>query len=129
MMVRWAGDGAGRTAVAHERAFEIAILDVLRHIASVKVLSHPYMDHLHVAKFGDRWLIANVFYEVREGAQTHPWRLGRQSTISNGWIRESGPPGLGAGSSGSGPPSAPLAAKAASSWARRVGIPDSRAAA
>jgi hypothetical protein len=45
--------------------------DVFRRIASVKVLSHPSVDYLHVAKIGDRWLIVNVLWEVREG-KTHP---------------------------------------------------------
>jgi Putative lumazine-binding len=67
MMAGWTRDGAGRTAVAHERAYQITIEDVFRHIASVKVLSHPYMDYLHVAKIGDRWLIVNVLWELREG--------------------------------------------------------------
>jgi len=40
---------------------------VFRHVASVSVLSSPYMDLLHIAKIGDRWLIANVLWEVREG--------------------------------------------------------------
>ena len=71
MMVGWTQEGSGRTAVARERAFEITVQDVFRHIASVKVLSHPFMDYLHVAKIGDRWLIANVLWEVREG-ETHP---------------------------------------------------------
>ena len=35
---------------------------------SVQVLSSPYMDYLHIAKIGDRWCIANVRWEVREGA-------------------------------------------------------------
>ena len=67
MMAGWTRDGEGRTAVAEERAFEITIQDVFRHIASVKVLSHPYMDYLHVAKFDRQWLIVNVLWEVREG--------------------------------------------------------------
>jgi hypothetical protein len=71
MMVGWTREGEGHTAVARERAFEITVQDVFRHIASVKVLSYPYMDYLHVAKIGDRWLIANVLWEVREG-EMHP---------------------------------------------------------
>jgi hypothetical protein len=71
MMAGWTRDGEGRTTVAHERAFEITIQEVFRHIASVRVLSHPYMDYLHVAKIGDRWLIVNVLWELREG-EMHP---------------------------------------------------------
>jgi hypothetical protein len=72
MMAGWTRDGEGRTDVVHERAFEITIQDAFRHIASVRVLSHPYMDYLHVAKIGDQWLIVNVLWEVREGEETQP---------------------------------------------------------
>ena len=72
MMAGWTRDGEGRTAVPRERAFEITILDVFRHIASVQVLSYPYMDYLHVAKLGDRWLIVNVLWELRDGEETQP---------------------------------------------------------
>jgi hypothetical protein len=41
--------------------------DVFRRIASVRVLSQPYMDYLQMAKLGDRWLIANVLWELRQG--------------------------------------------------------------
>jgi len=33
--------------------------------ASVKVLSEPFVDYLHLARFGERWLIVNVLYERR----------------------------------------------------------------
>jgi hypothetical protein len=72
MMVGWTRDGEGRTNVADERVFEITIHDVFRHIASVKVRSHPYMDYLHVAKIGDRWFIVNVLWELLEGEETQP---------------------------------------------------------
>ena len=68
-MAGWTRDGEGRTDVAHERAFEITIQDAFDHIASVRVLSHPYVDYLHVAKIGDRWLIVNVLWEIRQGEQ------------------------------------------------------------
>jgi hypothetical protein len=71
MMAGWTRDGEGRTTDADERAFEITIQDAFRHIASVRVLSHPYMDYLHVAKIADRWLIVNVLWELREG-DMHP---------------------------------------------------------
>jgi hypothetical protein len=70
MMVGWTGEGEGRTAVSDERAFEITITDAFRHIAAVRVLSHRYMDYLHAAKIGDRWLIVNVLWELRDGEHT-----------------------------------------------------------
>jgi len=68
MMVGWTRDGEGRTDVPEAREFEIVIEHVFRHIASVRVLSSPFMDYLHVAKLGDRWSIVNVLWEVREGS-------------------------------------------------------------
>ena len=72
MMVRWTSAGEGRTTVAEERQFEITIDDVFRHIATVRVLSTPYMDYLHIVKLDDRWFIANALWELREGVETEP---------------------------------------------------------
>ena len=43
--------------------YSIDILDVTAGSASVKVLSAPFVDYLHLARFGQRWLIVNVLYE------------------------------------------------------------------
>lgn len=67
MMVGWTQAGEGRTTVAAERRYEITIDAVFRHVATVRVLSNPYMDLLHIAKIGDRWFIVNVLWEVRQG--------------------------------------------------------------
>jgi hypothetical protein len=72
MMVRWTSAGEGRTTVAEERQFEITVDDVFRHIATVRVLSTPYVDYLHIAKLDDRWLIANALWELREGEEIEP---------------------------------------------------------
>jgi hypothetical protein len=71
-MIGWARDGVGRDAVAGGRPIEITIEDAFRHIASVKVVSQPFMDYLHIAKIGDRWLIVNVLWEPREGEMRPP---------------------------------------------------------
>lgn len=49
-------------------SYQVTVLDVFPNIASVKVASGPFMDYLHVARFGDRWLIVNVLYEPRQRA-------------------------------------------------------------
>jgi hypothetical protein len=54
-----------RTRPEIGRDYELDVLDVFGGIASVRVLSTPYMDYLHLARFGDRWLIVNVLYEKR----------------------------------------------------------------
>lgn len=53
----------GPKAVA--RTYEIAILDVERDVASAKVLSEPFVDYLHLARVGARWVIVNAIYEWR----------------------------------------------------------------
>jgi hypothetical protein len=66
LMVEWTLENV-RVDDPAERAYEIIVVDVFRHIASVRVLSRPYMDYLQIAKIGDRWVIANVLWEQREG--------------------------------------------------------------
>ena len=67
MMITFTQEGGGSDAPESERTYEIKILDVFRHIATVKVLSYPYMDYLHIAKINDQWLIVNVLWELRQG--------------------------------------------------------------
>ena len=44
---------------------EVTVLDVFRDVASVVVRSEPFVEYLHLARFGDRWLIVNALYYVR----------------------------------------------------------------
>jgi hypothetical protein len=55
-----AGEGRGDAG-----DFEIEIVDVHDDIASLIVRSRPYVDYLHVARFGDRWQIVNVLWAQR----------------------------------------------------------------
>jgi hypothetical protein len=48
-----------------ERPYELSLLDVYGDIATVRLLSSVYMDYLHIARFGDRWLIVNVLWQDR----------------------------------------------------------------
>ena len=52
------------------RSCEITILDVGRNVASVKVLSEPFIDYLHLARLDGRWSIVNVLYEDRPRRET-----------------------------------------------------------
>jgi hypothetical protein len=70
-MIGWARDGVGRDAVDRGRPIEITVDRVFRHVAAVTVVSQPFMDYLHVARIGDRWLIVNVLWELRTG-EMHP---------------------------------------------------------
>jgi Putative lumazine-binding len=46
---------------------DVTVLDVFRDIASVVVRSEPFVEYLHLARFGDRWLIVNALYFVLAG--------------------------------------------------------------
>jgi hypothetical protein len=69
-MVGFTQKGGGSAHQKFEKAYEIEVLDVFRHIATVKASSYPYMDYLHLAKIDGRWWIVNCLYEVRQGEQT-----------------------------------------------------------
>ena len=43
---------------------QVTVLDVFRDIATVMVRSEPFVEYLHLARFGDRWLIVNALYYV-----------------------------------------------------------------
>ena len=67
-MVAFTEGGGGRAWPEAERAYQITILEVFRHIASVKCVSPEYVDYLQLARFGDRtWRIVNVLWEMRQG--------------------------------------------------------------
>jgi hypothetical protein len=51
----------------YDKPYELSILDVFEDIATVRVFSSVYMDYLHVARFGDRWLLLNVLWQRRPG--------------------------------------------------------------
>src|SRR5204863_146506 len=61
-MVEATGKGYGRK---YRPGHEITVLDNYGEIATVKVASVPYIDYLHLARFGDRWLIVNVLWQRR----------------------------------------------------------------
>ena len=53
------GEGAG-----FEPVQEVTVLNVFRDIATVMVRSAPFVEYLHLARFGERWLIVNALYYV-----------------------------------------------------------------
>ena len=50
------------------REVAVTIFDVVDGIATAKVASEPFVDLLHLARFGDRWLIVNALWEERPAA-------------------------------------------------------------
>ncbi len=65
VMVTATMKGEGTETPEAERTRQITVLDVFRDIACVKVVSQPFVDYLHLARVGDRWLIVNVLYARR----------------------------------------------------------------
>lgn len=66
-MVDYTKEGGGSDLPEPERIYEINILDVFRHIASVKTLSPGYVDYLQLTKIEGEWVIVNILFEWREG--------------------------------------------------------------
>jgi hypothetical protein len=65
MMIGWTEAGEGRTTDEAGRQYEIVVDDVYHRIATVRVVSSPFVDYLHVAKVGERWLIVHALWEPR----------------------------------------------------------------
>jgi len=57
-------DTASGEGTEFEPVQEVTVLDVFRDIATVMVRSEPFVEYLHLARFGDRWLIVNALYYV-----------------------------------------------------------------
>jgi hypothetical protein len=55
---------AGGGGSKYEPGQEVTVLDLFGDIATVAVRSKPFVEYLHLARFGDRWLIVNALYAV-----------------------------------------------------------------
>ena len=61
-------EGRGtKRAPEGDRWMHIAVRDVYGRMASATVVSYPYVEYVHLAKFDDRWRIVNTIWEGREG--------------------------------------------------------------
>jgi Putative lumazine-binding len=63
-------DGAreGRGTKHRGTPYDVTILDTTANMASVRVEGGPYIDLLHVGRFGDTWRIVNVLWEPRHAS-------------------------------------------------------------
>ena len=59
------GARSGRGTKYRGTPFVVTILDATDNMASVRVEGGPYIDLLHVGRFGDTWRIVNVLWEPR----------------------------------------------------------------
>jgi putative lumazine-binding protein len=57
-------DTASGEGTGFEAKQEVTVLDIYKDIATVMVRSEPFNEYLHLARFGDRWLIVNALYYV-----------------------------------------------------------------
>jgi len=57
-------DTAGGEGTGFKPVQEVTVLDVSLDIATVMVRSEPFVEYLHLARFGRRWLIGNALYRV-----------------------------------------------------------------
>jgi Putative lumazine-binding len=61
-MVEFTARGAGKK---YRPGHDVVICDIDEDLATVKVTSTPYVEYLHLARFGERWLIVNVLWRRR----------------------------------------------------------------
>jgi putative lumazine-binding protein len=57
--------GGGKDTPVEKQQKDVTILDVFENAASVKVVASEWVDYLHMAKFGGRWVIVNVLWELK----------------------------------------------------------------
>ena len=60
------GARAGRGTKHRGTPFDVTVLDTTRNMAAVRVEGGPYVDFLHVGRFGNAWRIVNVLWEPRD---------------------------------------------------------------
>ena len=57
--------GGGKQTPKEKQQKDITILDAYENSASVKIVASDWIDYLHLAKFGGRWVIVNVLWELK----------------------------------------------------------------
>lgn len=57
--------GGGSASPPSQRRTAVTILDLFGNAASVRVDAGGWIDYMHMGRFGDRWLIVNVLWELR----------------------------------------------------------------
>ena len=58
--------GWGARVPAEVRRTDVAILDIFRNVAAVRVDAHDWIDYMQIARFDGEWKIVNVLWELRE---------------------------------------------------------------
>ncbi len=55
----------------HPAGHEVVFLDIDQDLATIKVISTPYVEYLHVARVGEHWQIVNVLWRGRHDRAAH----------------------------------------------------------
>jgi hypothetical protein len=63
-MVEYTAMGGGKDDLKEGQQNEVIILDVSPGTASVKTVSHQFIDYIHLAKVNGEWRIVNVLWEI-----------------------------------------------------------------
>lgn len=64
-LVMVTGRGGGQETPTADRRSDVAILDIFQNAASVRVDAGAWVDYLHMVRWGGRWVILNVLWEIR----------------------------------------------------------------
>ncbi|MCI0402585.1 MAG: nuclear transport factor 2 family protein [Acidobacteria bacterium] len=57
--------GSGKNTPKERQQKDVTILHMFGNAATVKLEMHGWIDYLHVARVGDRWVIVNVLWELK----------------------------------------------------------------
>lgn len=63
-MVTYTKAGYGKKNKKEGQHNEVIILDVMSNTASVKTITHEFIDYIHMAKINGQWRIVNVLWET-----------------------------------------------------------------
>src|SRR6185437_7206105 len=72
LLVDLTQQGGGSEVPVDKRYYDVSILDVSGEIASVRAESYEYVDYLHLALSGGRWMIVNVLYLLKPNPDGEP---------------------------------------------------------
>ena len=64
-LVEYTKAGYGKQTPEDKQLKDVTILDVMGNAATVKLEMAGWVDYMHLAKTGDRWLIVNVLWEPK----------------------------------------------------------------
>jgi hypothetical protein len=61
-LVEYTRGGGGKDRAKEGVENEVTVLDVFEGIATVKIVSHDFVDYAHLAKWNGEWVIVNVLW-------------------------------------------------------------------